>query len=76
MVLAPIRSKLYEWHRKAGPSPRWKDALGNLLKNGDESLISNVKLCIQRFEVIGCGRGKDSKIPEDIDEFRRWYRGD
>ena len=76
LLLGPIRPKLHEWHRKAGPSPRWKDALANLLKNGDESLISNVKLCIQRFEVIGCGRGKDSKIPEDIDEFRRWYRGD
>jgi len=76
LLLGPIRPKLHEWHRKAGPSPRWKDALANLLKNGDESLISNVKSCIQRFEVIGCGRGKDSKIPEDIDEFRRWYRGD
>ena len=76
LLLGPIRPKLHEWHRKAGPSPRWKDALANLLKNGDESLISNVISCIQRFEVIGCGRGKDSKIPEDIDEFRRWYRGD
>ena len=76
LLLSPIRKKLYAWHRKSGNSPRWKDALSNLLSEGGDSLISDIKLCIQRFEVIGCGRGKGSKIPTDIDDFRRWYRGD
>ena len=76
LLLSPIRKKLYAWHRKSGNSPRWKDALSNLLSEGGDSLISDIKLCIQRFEVIGCGRSKGSKIPTDIDDFRRWYRGD
>jgi len=76
LLLAPLRPKLHEWYRKAGSSPRWKDALTHILKDGDESIISDVKLCIQRFEIIGSGGILGSEIPSDIDAFRRWYRGD
>ena len=76
LLLAPIRHKLHDWHRKLDSSPRWKDALTHILKDGDEKVMMDAKLCLQRFEIIGCGRVKGSKIPTDIDEFRRWYRGD
>ena len=75
LVLAPIRSKLYEWHRKAGSSPRWKDALSHILNEGGDSIISDIQLCIERFDVIGSGN-KNTKSPKSIDDFRRWYRGD
>ncbi len=76
LLLGPLRSRLHEWHRKAGPSPRWKDALTHILRDGEESTISSVELCIQRFDIIGTGGSKGSEIPADIDGFRRWYRGE
>ena len=76
LLLAPLRPKLQEWYRHSGSAPRWKDSLSQILKEGGESVISDAKLCIERFEVIGSGLSNRSNSPTNLDEFRRWFRGD
>ncbi|MDP6856866.1 MAG: dTMP kinase [Candidatus Thalassarchaeaceae archaeon] len=76
LLLAPLRPKLQEWYRRSGSAPRWKDSLSQILKEGGESVISDAKLCIERFNVIGSGLSNRSNSPTNLDEFRRWFRGD
>ena len=33
-------------------------------------------MCIERFKAIGTGLNADRDPPSDIDDLKRWYRGE
>ena len=50
--------------------------MSHILKEADESVIKDAELCIERFDVIGCGLSGNKENPTDLATFRRWFRGD
>ena len=76
LILAPLRPWIDRWAKKTGKQHRWRDALSQILKDRDQNLEKAAWMCIERFKAIGTGLEAGRAPPSDIDDLKRWYRGE
>ena len=76
LILAPLRPWIDEWAKKAGERPRWRDSLSQILNEDEEDVRTAAWMAIERFQAIGTGLNSERPLPNDIDDLKRWYRGE
>ena len=76
LILAPLRPWIDEWTKKTDTQLRWRDALSQILNDADHDVQAAAWMSIERFKAIGTGLDAARHPPKDIDDLKRWYRGE